>query len=520
MSAPRGSLVVALLAGCIQRPIPAGDPAVPDVVLVSIDTLRADHLGSYGYERDTSPFIDGLAARGLRWEHARAPAPWTLPSHVTMLSGVLPQHHLAVEDDIGIAPDLPLLAESLAARGFATGGFTSTLFVSRKYGFERGFDHFDDGGITTTKQNLAGEVTATDVVDGALKWLGRREAGEPVFLFLHFYDTHYAYDPPAPFDTLFDRAPRDDDARYKKYHHYLEHPLDPAQLEHQVAQYDEAIRYVDSELERLHAALEATGRQATWVITADHGEEFGERGSWGHAHTLYPEQLRVPLVVSGARAPSAGVVQQVVGLEDIAPTLAGLVGAELAAGDGRVLALDPAAQTDPERRFLAETSRFDTQRIGLWEHGMRLDIDQAADARQLYLTDSDPQERYDHLLDLDQPHVQAVLLESHLWAALGAPWECAQPGTVSARGGLIIQAAPRGRKLGCAAGDRFAVYPLDAEISHSADPVRYRAGEHPPEAGAPLRWHGGLGQAVRLTPEQRAQLEALGYLQAGPDDRE
>jgi arylsulfatase A-like enzyme len=502
------------LAGCTPGPVAPGDPAIPDVVLVSIDTLRADHLGSYGYERPTSPFMDRLAAEGLRWEHARAPSPWTLPSHVTMLSGLLPHHHLAVEDDIGIAPGIALLAESMKAGGFSTAGFTSTLFVSRKYGFERGFDHFDDGGIETSKQNLAGDVTATDVVDQALKWLRRREAGEPVFLFLHFYDTHYAYDPPPPYDTMFDRAPTGSDPKYRKYHHYLEHPLTEAQLAHQVAQYDEAIRYVDSELERLHGAMAEGGRRATWLITADHGEEFGERGSWGHAHTLYPEQLRVPLILSGERLSTRGVAAQVVGLEDIAPTLATLSGAQLPAADGRPLDLDPAAEPLPGRRFLAETSRFATQRVGLWQDGARLDIDLAADARELYLTANDPQERYDQLLDLPHPHVEALALEAQLWRALGEPWEQRQAGRVRAgKGTLVRDGRPVAGAQEIPAGERFAVFPLDSEISHSADPTRYRAGETLPGPEAPLAFHGRRGEAVWLSPEERARLEALGYIQ-------
>jgi arylsulfatase A-like enzyme len=504
---------IAMVLGCTPSPVAPGDPAVPDVVLVSIDTLRADHLGCYGYERPTSPFIDGLAGAGLRWEHARAPSPWTLPSHVTMLSGLLPHHHGAVEDDIGIPAELALLPEAMQAQGFATAGFTATLFVSRKYGFERGFDHFDDGGIETSKQNLAGEVTATDVVDGALKWLRHREAGEPVFLFLHVYDAHYAYDPPAPFDTMFDRAPEDDDPKYKKYHHYLEHPLSDEQLTHQVAQYDEAIRYVDSELERLHAAMAEAGREATWIVTSDHGEEFGERGSWGHAHTLYPEQLRVPLVLSGARVPAQGVVSQVVGLEDITPTVTSLVGASPPQGDGSPAVLDTAALTDPTRRFLAETSRFATQRVGLWEGGARLDRDLTADRSELYLTDSDPQERMDHLLDLAHPHVRAQLLEDHLWEELGTPWTCVQPGTVTARKGTVVSDGPQGRRHDCTTGERFAVFPIDAEVSHSVEQPRYRAGERLPEAGAPLAYDGAQAEAVELTPEERARLEALGYIQ-------
>ncbi len=507
----RAAALLALGAtGCTPAPLAPGDPALPDVVLVSIDTLRADHLGSYGYERDTTPFIDELARRGLRWEHARSPSPWTLPAHVTLLSGALPHHHLAVEDDLGIPAELPLLPERMKARGFATAGFVSTLFVSRKYGFERGFDHFDDGDIKTSKQNLAGEVTATDVVDGALKWLRRREAGEPAFLFLHFYDAHYAYDPPAPFDTMFDRAPEEGDATYKTYFHHKKHPLDQEQLAHQIAQYDEAIRYVDSELARLHAAMEQAGRGATWVVTSDHGEEFGERGSWGHAHTLYPEQLRVPLVMGGERLPTTGVVRQVVGLEDIAPSIAALVGAELPAKDGRPLALDPAAETDPERRFLAETSRFSTQRAGLWQEGYRVDIDAAGGTRELYHSQQDPHEQR----EIARQEAERVSrLEATLWQQLGAPWECGQAGRVSVRQGHIVQGALGSRALDCQVGERFAVFPLDAEIRHSGADTRYRAGESLPEPGAPLAWHGAEARAVQLSPEQRAQLEALGYIQ-------
>ncbi len=505
-----GCCLAVMVAGCTPGPVAPGDPALPDVVLVSIDTLRADHVGSYGYERDTTPFIDSLASRGLRWEHARSPSPWTLPAHVTLLSGALPHHHLAVEDDLGIPAELPLLPERMKARGFATAGFVSTLFVSRKYGFERGFDHFDDGDIKTSKQNLAGEVTATDVVDGALKWLRRREAGEPAFLFLHFYDAHYAYDPPAPFDTMFDRAPEEGDATYKTYFHHKKHPLDQEQLAHQIAQYDEAIRYVDSELARLHAAMTEAGRTATWVITADHGEEFGERGSWGHAHTLYPEQLRVPLVIGGERLPAVGVVEQVVGLEDIAPSIAALVGAELPARDGRPLYLDPSAETDPERGFLAETSRFATQRAGLWQGGDRVDVDAVGGSRELFHSDEDPGEQRDVAR---QEAERVSRLEAVLWRELGAPWECARAGQVLARKGHIVQGALGARELDCEVGDRFAVFPLDAEISHSEGDIRHRAGERLPEQGAPLVWHGAEGQAVELTPAQRAQLEALGYLQ-------
>ncbi len=503
-------LLLTGLAGCHTPSVPAGDPGVPDIVLVSIDTLRADHLGCYGHSRDTSPFLDSLAAQGRRYAHARAPSPWTLPSHVTMLSGWMPARHLAVEDDIGIAPEIPLISETLAAHGFATGGFTSTLFVSRKFGFERGFQTFDDGDIRTSKQNLAGEVTATHVVDRALKWLRGIDPGEPAFLFVHFYDAHYAYDPPAPWDTHFDRAPTDDDARYRKYHWYQDHPLDHAQLTHQRAQYDEAIRYVDAELQRLHSAMQAAGRRASWLITADHGEEFGERGSWGHAHTLYPEQLQVPLILSGARVQGPpSVVQAVAGLQDIPPTLAAWAGAEHPAGDG--VDLGALSSSAAPRAFVADTSRFSTNRMGIWLDGWRLDLDLTKGGRELYRTSVDPLEEQD-LAAQDPDQVRA--LETRLFSELGAPWSCSQDVQLRSRRGRILSASQlQGRKASLQAGTRFQLLPVDAEIQLAGGDDWLRAPSSPPTQGAPVSWQGPQARAVSLTPEERAQLEALGYIQ-------
>ena len=147
-----------------------------------------------------------------------------------------------------------------------------------------------------------------------------------MFLFLHVYDAHYAYDPPEPYASMFDRPPEKGDPKYRNYFHFKKKPLTPEQFEHQLAQYDESIRFVDAQLKRISEAAAAAGRSVRWVVTADHGEEFGERGSWGHAHTLYSEQLHVPLVVSGPGLPEGMVIDEVVGTHDVAPTIAGWVG--------------------------------------------------------------------------------------------------------------------------------------------------------------------------------------------------
>ncbi|MFH1463405.1 MAG: sulfatase [Pseudomonadota bacterium] len=509
-------LLLLLLPACGPGRLPPGDPTTPDVVLVSIDTLRADHLSSYGYPRPTTPFLDRLAAEGVRWTHARAPSPWTLPSHVTLMSGWFPHRHGIVEDDLAIPDGMPLLAEAMAARGFATGGIVSTLYVSDRYGFERGFDTFDAFDIRTSKENLSGEVTATDVVDRALAWLRSLPQGEPAFLFVHFYDVHYPYAPPKPYSTLFDRAPRRSDARYKRYAWYREHPLAPDQMAHQVAQYDEAIRYVDAELQRLHGAMQAAGRQATWAVTSDHGEELGERGAWGHAHTLFPEQLHVPLILSGARVPSGGVIEGTVGLEDLAPGLALLVGADLPPSGG--LPLSVTGPTGfPNRLFPADTSRFDTNRVSLWQEGWRLDIDLATGARSLYDTTADPEERHD--VALDEPR-RAAIREQRLWGSRVTPWRCPEGCAVEARHGLIVVGSEiRGREATLERNQDFLLIPPDAEVRIAGSAQWFRAGERPPPPGTPLLWRGPDGtHAVTLSTEERARLEALGYLQ--PDGEE
>ena len=489
------------------------------MVLVSVDTLRADHLSCYGHVRPTSPFIDGLAQRGVRFTGARSPSPWTLPAHVTLLSGLLSPHHLVVDDDARIGAAVPLLAESMAAGGFHTGGFVSTLFVSRKYGFERGFEHFDDFRIRTPEQNLAGDVDAAQVVDAALGWWARLPAGQPVFAFLHVYDVHYEYDPPAPYDTLFDRAPRDSDPRFTNYFKHLRSPPAAEQLEHQRAQYDEAIRYVDDQLARLAASLDAAGRAVSWVITADHGEEFGERGSWGHAHTLYPEQLHVPLVMSGARVSGGGaaerVVEQVVGLQDVAPTVAAWAG-QVYPCDGVDLSPLLVGGELQERSFLADTSRFSTNRFSIYRAGWRLDVDLKHGGRELYHVAVDAMERHD--LHAEE-EARAKRMEQQLWASVGQPWSARSDVSLTASGAWFLRGdALHRRRLALEAGERFQLLPFDASVTDGSGGEGWRAvaGMQPGD-GDPLELQTStLAGGVRLTDDERQRLEALGYIQSRP----
>jgi arylsulfatase A-like enzyme len=502
-----------LAAGC-GRDLPAGDPARPDILVVSIDTLRADHLGAWGYPRPTSPFLDELAAGGTRFSNAWSPSPWTLPSHATMLSGLLPLHHGAIESDLTVPADVPWLPVAMRDAGYATSAIVATLFVGDRYGFNRGFDAFEDFGIDDERANRKSTVDAEDVVKHARRWAASQPPGKPLFLFLHFYDVHYEYDPPAPFNERFDRPSNSDDLTYRKYDWYKDHPVAPDQLAHQVAQYDEEIAYVDATLATLRDAWKAAGREAIWVVTADHGEEFGERGSWGHAHTLWPEQLHVPWIVAGPGV-KAQVRDERVGLEDLAPTVAGLAKLPWAATDGTdrggVLRGEPA--TGPVAARLADTSRFDTLLYRWHAPPYDLVVDLRTGERTLCDLTVDPGCTTD-LAPSAPDTASALAAQLDTW--LGAPWRASADGVIRTDGAIGTGRPTRSTPV--AAGDRIAVHPLDAEVrfTHGGTtegPYKAIGGDRPPE-GAGISYQGEVGApgTADLDDALRERLEALGYV--------
>jgi arylsulfatase A-like enzyme len=502
-------VVILALAACTAPPmLPQGSRDRPDIVLVSIDTLRADHLHSYGYARATSPTIDALAARGALFLDARSPAPWTLPAHATMLTGLLPANHEVIEDGLGLADDTPRLASALGTAGYRTGAFVTALFVSRTYGFDRGFERFEDFDIRTMKENLTKETDAGEVVDAALDWWSTIPAEQPVFLFLHFYDVHYDYDPPGSYGSLFDRRPSRKDPRYRNYQWYEKHPLDDAALVHQEAQYDEAIRYVDDQIARVVSAT--AGRNVLWAITADHGEELGERGSWGHAHTLYTEQLHVPLVISGQGVESERV-DEAVGLQDIAPTLAAWGGAEMG-GDG--IDLSPTLRDSalpPTRAFFADTSRFDSNRAGVLMDGLRLEWDLAKGTVELFDDHADPQENSDvhALLPGETTALQHVVA-----AEAGAAWTARRAGTVRTSGVVLVDGAAH-TKIHVDAGQSFRVVPSDAQVRmDDAGPWQAIGGARPgPDDALAIEERTSAPSTVELDAATKKRHEALGYVQ-------
>jgi arylsulfatase A-like enzyme len=278
------------------------------LVWISQDTVRADHLGTYGYARATSPTFDRVAREWTVFEHGVAPAPWTLPSMTSQFTSRYPSFHGAVLEDFARDERSPTLLEILATSGFTVLGVTANTFISPDFRLASGFD-----ALRFTPKSAA------DVSRLALSSLDDWAGGD-LALFVHYIDAHTDYRPPPPFSTMFDDSYH---GRVTGGNFYtFGNSLTPAEIDHVKALYDGAIAYSDREIARLLEGLEQRGllRDAVVVYSADHGEELKDHGGWTHSQTLYEEALRVPFAV---RVPGATPrrVSQPVSLIDLAPTV-------------------------------------------------------------------------------------------------------------------------------------------------------------------------------------------------------
>jgi arylsulfatase len=329
------------------EPHPA-PPGAPNIVLVTIDTLRADHLDAYGYARPTSPSLDAFAKDGVLFETAISAAPATQLSTASLLTGLWPVTHMEPMRDRpeGVAflrSGFTTLAEHLAAAGYATAGFVSNPALRAEEGFAQGFATWDD---TTGR-----DAEAEGVIAPAIEWLATARA--PFFLWVHLLDPHHPYDPPelGPWEDPSDAAAAalrrtwtslpfaEQTARMQRVERSSD--LDPATRAFLVDRYDTEIRHADAGVGRLLASLERQGatRANTWVaVTADHGEEFLDHGRLLHSHTLYDELLHVPLIVRGPTTPAGLRVAEQVPTIALMPTLLAAAGQSTAELDERSLA--------------------------------------------------------------------------------------------------------------------------------------------------------------------------------------
>ena len=351
-----GTAVVAaalLVIGETSAPGPKAGATVPaaatrlsirprNVVLVSIDSLRSDHVHCYGYPRPTSPTLDRLAAEGVRFATAYSVSSWTLPAHATVLTGRYPFSHGAIEANRRISPQIPTLATQLGGRGFKTGGFVSYEFMRRRYGFHLGFDHYDD---FTTDLNTEAEErkarTGPILNQQIIPWV-EAHRDQPFFLFVHYFDVHWDYDPPPPYDTMFDADYQGPDLRPFLHNPAIRPGMPKRHLDHLIALYDGEIRFTDDVVREVIDSLDrlGIGQDTLLIITADHGDEFFEHGDVGHTRTLYEEVLRIPLIVRWPKGiPGGHTVDLPVSLVDLAPTVYELLGLDPPPGlEGQSLA--------------------------------------------------------------------------------------------------------------------------------------------------------------------------------------
>ncbi len=476
-------MLCGLLLGCrgeVMDPPVAGE--IRHVLLISLDTTRADHLGCYGDTRGLTPNLDRLAARGVRFESATSPAPTTLAAHTSIFTGTYPQTHGVARNGFVVNPENETLAELFQAAGWATGAVLGSFALDSRFGLDQGFDRFDEDfdlqiGVTAdrTLDRDQNQRQAKSVTTAALKQFAQVQ-DERSFHFVHYFDPHVPYEAPRDFVERFgaEDAPasaRDSDIEERVV--ALQAPilgegvglsavigggLTPELLEGADGEPDDAslalaslyaaeVSYMDAEVGRLLDGLESSGQLANTliVLTGDHGETFWEHGDfWNHGLWLYQTTVHVPLVVVLPDGKGAGTqVSDPVSTIDVFPTLAELIklplnerveGVSLAGAlEGRVLAERPLflCATQPYR-FEPPPERSDVWtnqakpqavRRGPWKYVIAPYVQ--GGYQQLFHLGRDPGERTNLLLGNPGPQAKQALVE--LRGILEAHWKNAAP---------------------------------------------------------------------------------------------
>ncbi len=385
----------------------------PDLVLITIDSLRPDHLGSYGYAKPTSPEIDAFAAESIRFSQAVSTTSWTLPSHAALFTGLYDAAHGVVARDLALAEAHETLAEQLRGAGYRTLGVYSGPLLHPRFGLAQGFESWESCMDPLRREGApeGAEQTSPCIAARVREWLAEPDS-RPLFLFLHFFDVHYDYAPPVGYAERFDS----DYAGTTDFSHTMGNDaigprMSARDLQHWIALYDGEIRYTDEHLGQVFAALRGAGRfdGSAIALTSDHGDEFFEHGSKGHRQSLFDEVLRVPLLLKLPGGLAAGrVLHEQVRLIDLLPTLASVAGLPPAPVQGRdllpLLAGEPWAPSAAlaelvhrEGRWLA--LRFPEKKLLVHEHG----------GERLHDLHSDPSEQSPSAGDRDQPRLRERL---------------------------------------------------------------------------------------------------------------
>jgi arylsulfatase A-like enzyme len=442
-------LALALAVGAVSC---GREASHPDILLVTIDTVRADRLGAYGDHLAMTPSIDALARRGQSFVRASCQAPITLPSHCSMLTGTYPTYHgVRKNGEFALDPAFDSLAEILHGAGYRTAAFVSAFCLNRRFGLAQGFEVYDDvgasgadsaahgadGGVAqhARAQSLEPERRAADTVDRALEWLARAPSSDPVFLWVHLYDPHSPYDPPEPYRTLFTGA-----------------------------QYRGEIATMDREIGRLIDAFDAR-RPGIIVLASDHGEGLGGHGEMTHGYLVYEETMRVPLVIAAPERLPAGVIRwDAAETVDIMPTLLGFAGVAWSGQvQGHDLASAPADSLGYGETLYGELtfgwSDLRVARAGDWKYIK-------GGAPELFDLDSDPGETANRAHD-ETARVSAF--EEQLGGVIATkPDLPAAPGRVALTDEETAALGALGYVGAARAGADFAT--LDDDIGEGIDP--------------------------------------------------
>lgn len=319
-------------------------PGAPNVLLIIMDAVGANHLSTYGYVLNTSPHLSNLASRGLLFEKAVTPSSWTLPSHASMLTGRLPTEHHAGEYEWRLDGRFPTLAEFFQKNGYRTAGFSgNALLFNRRVGLARGYIHFEDGSLlqrllqTTLGEriqtrlaraniidNLAGRQDAGEISRNALRWI--RHGSRPFFVTINYFDAHEPLLPPTAY---FHRFSSRQSPPKGQYNWPEDVQLSPTEVKDEVDAYDASIAYIDEQFSAFMNQMEASGllRNTIVVVTSDHGQEFQEHGFMFHGKGLYWNLLHAPLLISWpGHVPGGERIPTPVALQSLPATLLSMAG--------------------------------------------------------------------------------------------------------------------------------------------------------------------------------------------------
>jgi len=337
--AATGCLVgLASLNSACSRSRPTVSARGFNLLLVTIDTVRADHIGVWGYRNTETPNIDKLAKEGVRLADVSSPVPLTAPSHASILTGLLPPRHgLRNNGEEKLADTTPTLATRLSDAGYRTGAFVGAFVLDHRFGFSHGFDTYDDEIPFEPSANFDAKRPGRIVVDRALAWLGT-PSNKPFFAWVHLFDAHAPYEPPEPYRTLFPERP-----------------------------YDGEIAELDYEIGRLLDWLQRSGQASHTIVAVagDHGEALGDHGELTHGLLLYQCSLHVPVIIRAPEVlPASSVVATPLSLVDVAPTILDLLAITAPKGqagvDGHDLAAELAAGREPATEDIYAESRYAT----------------------------------------------------------------------------------------------------------------------------------------------------------------